>query len=194
MHNFNSDITVFINQGVGYWPTLDYVFVLITSYITYTVLILILLYFCTLPFRIQDMRERLRAIARAFETVFSMSVVYIVVKALKLIIAHPRPFEVIPDITTLVHAAPLESFPSMHAALTMALAIAVLPYRKHFGHLLIAFSLVVSLSRLYVGVHYPFDIGGGLLLGYLIPKAIHRIFSPRWGKEGNSIAQIDKKA
>ena len=121
------------------------------------------------------MQERLRRYRQVGEMLVSLGLVYVVVKLLKVLVAHPRPFESITDITALVSATSLESFPSMHAALTMALAISMLLHKRHLGHLLVAFSLVVSLSRLYVGVHYPFDIGIGLLIGYLIPKLIHRI-------------------
>lgn len=180
MHNLNTFLFTLINQGAGYWSSLDYVVIAITSYIAYGVCIAVVGYFiCIAPFRTSDMRERLRGLAHAGEMALSLGLVYIIVKALKLIVAHPRPFESLVDVTQLAHATPLESFPSMHAALTIALAISVLPYRKHLGHLLITFSFIVAISRLYVGVHYPFDVGVGLLIGYLIPKLIHRIFSPR---------------
>lgn len=192
MHNFNTLLVTFINQGAGYWLQLDRFFVLLTSFVTDIVLILVPVYFCILAFRTPDVRERLREFGRIGELLLSVGIVYMIVKALKVLVAYPRPFESLADITALIHAIPLESFPSMHAALTMAVAIAVLPYRKHLAHLLIAFSLIVSLSRLYVGVHYPFDIGIGLLIGFFISKLIHRIFSPRPAKK--AIAQIGKKA
>ncbi len=61
----------------------------------------------------------------------------------------------------------------------MAIAIAVLPYHKRLGYILLAFAFVVGLSRLYVGVHYPFDVGVGFLIGYLIPKLIYKIFNKK---------------
>ncbi len=176
MYTANTFLFTLINQGAGYWPRLDQFFIFLTSFVTDIVLIGVVLYFCFLVFRTSDMRERLRRVAQTGELLLSLGFVYVIVGALKVIVAHPRPFESLTDITALVHATPLQSFPSMHAALTMALAISVLPYRKHLAHLLIAFSLIVSLSRLYVGVHYPFDVGVGLLIGFFIPKLIHRVF------------------
>ena len=35
-------------------------------------------------------------------------------------------------------------------------------------------ALVVSYSRIYLGLHYPADILGGMLLGLVIAKGLHR--------------------
>jgi undecaprenyl-diphosphatase len=83
---------------------------------------------------------------------------------------------VLADVTPLVSATPFESFPSAHAALTMALAVSVMPFRRHLGHMLIAFAILVGLSRLYVGVHYPLDVVVGFLFGIVISLAIHNVF------------------
>jgi undecaprenyl-diphosphatase len=166
-----------IHQGAGHYALLDRFFVILTSYVSYGVVALVLIHlFFISPFRTQDARERLKRFGRGVEAVLSLFIVWVMVWTLKVLVALPRPFVSIPDITPLIHAAPFESFPSSHAAFTMAIAIAVLPYRKHLGHLLIAFSFVIALSRLYVGVHYPFDVGVGLLIGFFIPKLVHRVF------------------
>jgi undecaprenyl-diphosphatase len=58
---------------------------------------------------------------------------------------------------------------SAHAASSMALAFFVgLLLKKHYRYLLlilVVWSLVVSYSRIYVGVHYPLDIITGMLIG-----------------------------
>jgi undecaprenyl-diphosphatase len=176
MHSFNAYLFTLINQGAGQWPLLDGFFIWLTSYITYSVIGLVLLYVLARPFTTHDPLQRLKRVGAAFEIGLSMFTTMVLVWVLKVIIAHPRPFVALADVQQLIHAAPYKSFPSMHAALTMALAISILPYHKHLGHLLLAFSFIVALSRLFVGVHYPFDIGMGLLIGYLIPKLVHRAF------------------
>lgn len=64
------------------------------------------------------------------------------------------------------HMMPWSSFPSDHAALFFALATCILFVSRGAGvfALLHAF-FVVSLPRVYMGMHYPTDILAGMLIG-----------------------------
>lgn len=177
MHNLNTFLFQLVHQGAGQWLVLDWFFIILTSYVTYTVTILVILWFVGfVPFRTKDMQEKMRRLGQSGEMALSLFLTWATVWIIKVLVAYPRPFISIPDITPLVSAAPLESFPSAHAAFAMAIAIAVLPYHKRLGQLLIIFAFIVGLSRLYVGVHYPLDVVVGLLIGFSIPKIIHRVF------------------
>ncbi len=70
-------------------------------------------------------------------------------------------------------------FVSSHAANTFALALflSFLLRRKYnyFPHLIFAWAIFVSYSRIYNGVHYPLDIIGGAFLGLLISFSIYTI-------------------
>lgn len=56
-----------------------------------------------------------------------------------------------------------KSFPSDHTAVSFAIAFAIFLYDKKFGSLLIFLALLVGVSRVFVGVHYPLDIVGGII-------------------------------
>ncbi|SCG62255.1 phosphatase PAP2 family protein [Micromonospora coxensis] len=57
------------------------------------------------------------------------------------------------------------SFPSNHATIAGALAVATLLCSRRLGLLAAPLALLAALSRVFVGVHYPHDVAAGLLLG-----------------------------
>ena len=78
-------------------------------------------------------------------------------------------------------------FPSNHAANSGAAAAVVLAFGyKTFGLALLGCAILVALSRVFLGVHYPFDVLVGLLSGglysYLIVKMINLIFDRKNSK------------
>lgn len=66
------------------------------------------------------------------------------------------------------------SFPSGHTqGSTTVWGIIMAHYKKTLVYILgIAIILLVSLSRLYLGVHWPQDIIGGIILGYIIVMVV----------------------
>lgn len=83
---------------------------------------------------------------------------------LKHLILRPRPYEAFYDLIPVVHAGG-SSFPSGHTA--AAFAIALVLYRflpRRFGIPALVLAVMASFSRLYLGVHYPSDVAGGILL------------------------------
>jgi undecaprenyl-diphosphatase len=59
------------------------------------------------------------------------------------------------------------SFPSNHAANNFALARTVQVLAPTYTIAAYTFATVVAVSRVYVGVHFPLDIAGGGLIGWL---------------------------
>ncbi|WP_022852871.1 phosphatase PAP2 family protein [Thermodesulfatator atlanticus] len=60
------------------------------------------------------------------------------------------------------------SLPSCHAANVACAATILAALLPRFSLLFWAFALTVAYSRIYLGVHYPFDVCFGFVLGYLI--------------------------
>lgn len=96
---------------------------------------------------------------------------------LKPLIGRDRPCHDVEGVRLLYRCGRTLSFPSGHAANSMAAALFFgLAFRRWLWPL-IGLSVLVSYSRVYLGVHYPFDVlGGWLLAGILaVPLAIwHR--------------------
>lgn len=85
---------------------------------------------------------------------------------LKNLVNRTRPYEVIDGLVCLVSPAKDASFPSGHTGASFASAVAV--YRrlpKRYGVLLLILAALIAFSRLYVGIHYPTDVLGGLVTG-----------------------------
>ena len=97
--------------------------------------------------------------------------------AIKNLVARPRPYreDMIQGLRLIIEEQKDWSFPSGHT--TNSLATAWVIFRRttlsrtggvigrFLGILALALAILISLSRLYVGVHYPTDVIGGVIIG-----------------------------
>jgi undecaprenyl-diphosphatase len=104
-----------------------------------------------------------------------------------------------PEISHLVHIVKGHcggkyGFVSSHAANSFAVASysLLLIRNRYYTIFIICWALLVSYSRIYLGVHYPGDILGGAILGIVLGYVVYRLFIyidriVRWkGKKGVS--------
>jgi len=85
---------------------------------------------------------------------------------LKPLIGRPRPWVILDGFEPLLYSHS-PSFPSGHTSSAFAFAFAVLPAVeiKWLKIASISAAILMGLSRLYVGVHYPSDVLGGAVIG-----------------------------
>ena len=118
----------------------------------------------------------LRRLKLAWRLVASMGSAYIAAKVVKALIDRPRPEGMLEQL----HLRVTESsagFPSAHATIITATLLTLFPYLpKKWRWVIVPVGIIlVSLSRLYLGVHSPYDVLGGIALGVIV-VAVIRIF------------------
>lgn len=83
---------------------------------------------------------------------------------MKYFVDRPRPFEVFPDAFHLFTPSD-PSFPSGHSEGSFVAAIALGLRDKRFLVPLSLFAAYVGASRVIIGVHFPYDVFGGAIIG-----------------------------
>ncbi|AXK35423.1 phosphatase PAP2 family protein [Streptomyces armeniacus] len=81
------------------------------------------------------------------------------------LVERPRPFREHKGLEVLATGKNDFSFVSDHATLAMALAVGLFMVNRRFGLVGLALALLEGFCRVYMGVHYPTDVIGGLALG-----------------------------
>lgn len=109
---------------------------------------------------------------------FSIFTTFLLNNFLKGIFNLPRPIGEEGIITLREHTATGSSFPSGHtqAATTALTSGALIIKKKSFTTFATILSLLIGLSRLYLGVHYPKDVLVGLILGIAIAILCYKSF------------------
>ena len=95
---------------------------------------------------------------------------------LKNLVGRVRPYEVVAGLQCIVAPAVDASFPSGHTGASFASAISIsgqIP--KKYAVFLIVLTALIAFSRLYVGIHYPTDVLGGLVTGIGIGLLVNNI-------------------
>lgn len=97
-------------------------------------------------------------------TLVGLGISLIIIKVTKLFYPEPRPF-ISYNFTPLINHTTDPTFPSTHTAIMATIAFSFVYYRSKAAQLLLILLLFVGLARVYVGVHYPLDVIGGIITG-----------------------------
>ena len=95
---------------------------------------------------------------------------------IKPLVGRIRPCNVLENIHLLINCTKSYSFPSSHA-MNMFTGVTLLSYSyRKIRVILFIMAILVSYSRIYVGVHYPFDVLAGAILGVFCAFIILIVF------------------
>ncbi len=120
----------------------------------------------------RDIKKRARDLAVLLTAAF---MAWLVVLCIKYFFPYERP-SVLPTTTVLFVPDDLSSFPSGHATFFAALPAALYFYHKKIALWYAIGALLIGLSRIIGGIHWPVDILIGYILGGLIGGGAYYLY------------------
>ncbi|MCM1439456.1 MAG: phosphatase PAP2 family protein [Roseburia sp.] len=139
-------------------------------------------------------KTRWAGVAVAIAFILDVLIVNVI---LKLSVNRARPWQTYPDLglhefhTSIGVREPTDSsFPSGHTAALFAAAVALVMYYRVKGLPALGVALLVALSRIYLCMHYPSDVLGGMAIGaacgvggYFLMKAVKKFVLQKFCKQ-----------
>lgn len=104
----------------------------------------------------------------AYELILGLLILGLIVQIMKVLIHRTRPYIKLKNIHIIGSRASGRSFPSGHTCQVFFMATLLLHYFQaplYVWFVLYAIALLVGITRIYVGMHYPRDVLGGAILG-----------------------------
>jgi undecaprenyl-diphosphatase len=107
------------------------------------------------------------------EGLISLTVSHLLVQVIKRSFTRPRPYMVDENINIFHNPLKDYSFPSGHTTAIFSLTTTISLALPWLACLLYVLAVIVGLSRIYLGLHYPVDVGIGAIIGFIFAVAVH---------------------
>lgn len=132
-----------------------------------------------------------------YSTLGSLALAWVASKLIRWGLPLPRPAHYGLGLQWIAHA-PDASLPSLHAtgafALAQALQLGRLPRPRWLAPLIWAMAVLVALSRVVLGVHFPTDILAGMVVGCASAWLVARLAPRIWPSHAQDGAHGDRAA
>ncbi len=147
-----------INKFAGYNPMLDATARVIAEYLPFLFILVVLYYW----FSKKEDSSKVRLLLVGYSVLLALSINFLIT----IFYFHPRPFMVY-IVKLLIRHGPETSFPSDHTTFMFSIAFMFITFNEFriIGIILSLLALVGGVARVFVGVHFPFDIAGSIGVG-----------------------------
>jgi methylenetetrahydrofolate dehydrogenase (NADP+)/methenyltetrahydrofolate cyclohydrolase len=135
-------------------------------------------------------RESIKRLVIIFGSTLS---VWSIAQIIKYFYYSPRPFLVLEDINLFFIHGGNDSFPSGHTVFYISLATIIYFYNKKWGITYGVLAILIGLSRVVAGVHWPYDILGGIVFGFVGSFLIGRKLFSKSGIAPLNLLKSDPK-
>lgn len=98
-----------------------------------------------------------------------------IIQLLKRLINRPRPYKTLDWVIALKPPKCRYSFPSGHSSSSLSIALTLTFFFPGLKIAFLAIALIVGMSRIYLGYHYPTDVSIGFLISYAVFEAIEHL-------------------
>ncbi|AXY09698.1 undecaprenyl-diphosphatase [Bacillus thuringiensis LM1212] len=154
----NIDTFRVINDLGKQYSSLNSTMVFLAEYMVYFLGLIIMAYWFT-----QSRKNKMMII----QAMFAFVTAELIGKLVGKLHLNYQPFAVLPNVNKLVDHAVDNSFPSDHTILFFSICFSFWLVRKKTGWVWLLLAFCVAISRIWVGVHYPFDVVTGALIGII---------------------------
>ena len=174
MFPLDEKIFNFIHQLVGKSRLLDLSAIFFADYSGY-ILILIAL---VLIFSAKKYKDRIYNLA--FVSLIVLLSNGIITQTIRFFFFRERPFVQLGFAPLIAKSASEAALPSGHASFFFALAFAIFYLgKRRWSLIFLAVSLLMGISRVYVGVHWPLDIVSGIIVAFISAFIVKSLLEPR---------------
>lgn len=167
MQQFDIAVFRFFNSFAGASVLGDAAIRFCAAYLLYVVIAAVLLFFAA------TLLPRFRA-ARIKNTKVTIFIIYsaffarlAIAESIRILFPRERPFEALSSVRQMVTHPNGASFPSGHASLAFGIAAAAAYYYPKTSIAFFAAAVLIGVGRVAAGVHWPTDVIGGAIAGFI---------------------------